>query len=163
MGAQKPIIKMVKKYVGNNLNLNLVGEGKKPFLVVGNNCSVELKQNVSSIKIVGDNCKVDVLSGGGNVVYIGNNGAINLDQSINTEVVTYVGNNGTISSNGSIRRHCSTGDIRNCRDGVTIVNFDGQRSNFRTKVASKTFTKLTNISLPNIQIHLSGHTKHTSQ
>jgi hypothetical protein len=153
----------LKKYVGNNLTLTLVGHESKAYLVVGNNCSVKLADNVSSIKIVGDNCTLQVASGGGAVIYVGNNGSVHLDQSIDEDVVTYVGNNGVVSSkDGAIPRHCSDGDVRRCGSSGKVVNLDGECNVTVAGVRTcRKLTKLATGSLPNIRIHLGGLSRRT--
>ncbi|KAF7275720.1 hypothetical protein GWI33_011336, partial [Rhynchophorus ferrugineus] len=81
-----------KKYVGNNLNIN-IGENTLSIVVVGNNCAIKIDNNRGAVKVVGNNCAVLIGKSSGTVKYIGNNGRITLSCDINKENISYCGKN----------------------------------------------------------------------
>ncbi|KAG5884749.1 hypothetical protein JTB14_029230 [Gonioctena quinquepunctata] len=87
----------LKKYVGNNLLLNIT-HNKITLAVTGNNCTIRIDENSGWIKVVGDNCDVTVLKGSANIDYVGNFGKIHLGSGVAEETVTYIGNEGEIST-----------------------------------------------------------------
>lgn len=167
MGVSEPNKTMsspikLERYIGNSMNLDIPGDPKKSYLIIGNNCQIQLKNNLNSLEIIGNNCEVLVGSGNGTITYIGNNGKIVLDPKIEDEVVTFLGRNGTVSSKNGLlkqRNYSSESDVRNC-DNESSINIEHVNGVWFPVKTVKQIPKLKKlkptISLPNIQIKLSN-------
>lgn len=166
MGASKENKNMssrinVERYIGNSMNLDIPGDPKKSYLIIGNNCQIQLKNNLNSLEIIGNNCEVLVDSGNGTIMYIGNNGKIVLDPKIEDEVVTFLGRNGSVLTKNGLkqRNYSSESDVRICDNGcsINIEHVNGKWFPVKTEKKILKLKKLKpTISLPNIQINLSN-------
>ncbi|XP_050510464.1 uncharacterized protein LOC126887146 [Diabrotica virgifera virgifera] len=97
------VLEKPKQFVGNNLTLN-IDENKSSICLTGNNCKVTLAENNGKLQVVGDNCEIVVRKGNGNIKYVGNCGKIVLGLGVSSENVNYIGNRGNVTSvnpNGS--------------------------------------------------------------
>lgn len=86
-----------KQYVGNNLTID-IRNNNSSIQVTGNNCKINLGENTGHIRVIGDNCEINIAKGTSNVDYIGNNGKIDLGEEVDEETITFVGQGGEISS-----------------------------------------------------------------
>ncbi|KAI4464524.1 hypothetical protein MML48_3g00016149 [Holotrichia oblita] len=80
-----------KKIVGNNQTVEFK-ENSSTIKVIGNNCHIKIQENEGCLKVIGDCCRITVDSGRGCVNYIGNCGKIQLGEGVNESQVTYIGN-----------------------------------------------------------------------
>ncbi|CAG9838185.1 unnamed protein product [Diabrotica balteata] len=120
-----------KQFVGNNLTLN-IDENKSSICLTGNNCKVTLAENNGKLQVVGDNCEIVVRKGNGNIKYVGNCGKIVLGLGVSSENVNYIGNRGnvtSVNSNGSSEPQESFGISENSsKRSTTRLIKDGTRN-----------------------------------
>lgn len=84
-----------KKIVGNNQTVEFK-ENPTTIKVIGNNCQIKIQENEGCLKVIGDCCRITVDSGRGCINYIGNCGKIQLGEGVSESQVTYIGNGNEI-------------------------------------------------------------------
>ena len=81
-----------KTFLGNNQTV-VMGENVSTVKVIGNECVVRIGRNEGSVKVVGDGCKVVIGDGRGNLNYTGNFGKLKIGPDVELSNVNCIGNN----------------------------------------------------------------------
>ncbi|XP_057654343.1 uncharacterized protein LOC130892761 [Diorhabda carinulata] len=121
-----------KQYVGNNLTLN-INENESTIMLTGNNCKVTLGENHGDVLIVGNNCELIVLKGSGNIKYVGNCGKIVLGSGVSSKNVDYIGNEGNVTSVSDFTENTSAKVNKKTNKFINIGNVKTVRINSETR------------------------------